>query len=892
MAGPKKADAFPEPLAFSRFARSLVSARPELQEELDRAATGQWTGKSMREFLGVQGVGGDAAVRRGLRRLRQRVLLRVLARDLGGLATLDEVCNTMSTLAEVALSAALGSLTAALEAEFGEPFAQGRRQQLLVVGMGKLGGGELNVSSDVDLVFVYPEEGETRGGRTLSNHEFFDRLGRSLVAALDEATDDGRVFRVDMRLRPWGDAGPLTTSFDALEQYLVTQGREWERYAWIKARTLCGARSEELAAIVRPFVYRKYLDYGAFAAVRDLHEQIRAEVTRREMGDHIKLGPGGIREIEFIAQAFQLIRGGRDPSLQLRPTIATIELLAQRGLVPTAAASELAAAYVFLRRLEHRLQYLDDAQTHRLPTADTDRELIARSMGTPSWRKMCDILEAHRERVSAHFEDIFSIRATPRHPLAPLWREAGRDEKQAQLAALGYPDPESAAARLDAVRAGSRYRGLPAASRERFDGLIPQVVQTAAQRPDPGVTLARCLDLLEVIARRAAYLALLDEHPEALGRLADLLGTSNWAADYLNRHPILLDELLDARVLFAPPDWHRFGQSLRSSLAELAGDAERQIDALREAHHAQVFRLLAQDLAGALTIERLADHLSDLADMMLQIVLESCWKQLPRRHAEAPLFAIVGYGKLGGKELGYASDLDIIFLHDDPHELAQEVYARLAQRLNHWLSARTAAGILFEIDLRLRPDGPSGLMVSSMEAFRRYQRESAWTWEHQALTRARFCAGDKGIGAAFEAERRAILRRQRDATTLRGEVIEMRDKLLESHPNRSDLFDLKHDRGGMIDIEFAVQFLVLAHAHQHPELVRNDGNIALLKLAAELALIPFEVAENARTAYREFRRRQHALRLNGARYARVAPAEVSDAIEATRSLWRHTFGAD
>jgi len=842
----------------------------------------------MQALLKSHNAGDESALRTALRRLRQRVMLRVLARDLGGLAGLGEVCDTMSALAEVSLAAALEVLEPALEAELGAPVAGGRRQKLIVVGMGKLGGGELNVSSDIDLVFVYPEEGETRGRRSVGNHEFFDRLGRKLIAALDEAADEGRVFRVDMRLRPWGEDGPLATSFDALERYFVAQGREWERCAWIKARSLSGDQADALAAIVRPFVFRKYLDYGAFAAVRELHAQIRAEVARRELSDHVKLGPGGIREIEFIAQVFQLIRGGRDASLQLRPTLGVLALLAQKGLLPPQTATELTDAYVFLRRLEHRLQYLEDAQTHRLPSGDEDRQLIARSMGFGSWPALDAALESHRARVSRHFEDVFSTEGTPRHALAPLWRERGRAE--GRLAELGFRNPSDTAARLEAIRAGGRYSNLPQASRERFDALAPRIIEEASRHKNPDATLARCMDLIETVSRRAAYLALLDEHPQALARLAALMSASSWAAEYLNRHPIVLDELLDARMLLAPPDWDGFARDLRRQLAQFAGDAERQMDALREAHHGQVFRLLAQDLLGTLTVERLADHLSDLADLILQITLGLCWTQLRGRHAEEPRFAIIGYGKLGGKELGYASDLDIIFLHDDQHEQAPEVYARLAQRLNHWLTARTGAGVLFETDLRLRPDGASGLMVSSIEAFRRYQRESAWVWEHQALTRARFCAGDATVGAAFEAERRAILQMKRDETKLRQEVLAMRQNLLDGHPNRSDLFDLKHDRGGMIDIEFIVQYLVLAHAHRHTELVANTGNIALLKLAAELGLIPADAAENVASAYREFRRHQHGLRLNGAKYARVPPTEVKNEIVATLALWRKVFG--
>jgi glutamate-ammonia-ligase adenylyltransferase len=860
-----------DPLDYSRYARQLVEAKTELREELERAKDAGWTREAMQAFLRERGAADEGALHSGLRMLRKRVLLRTMARDLTGKAGLDEVCGTMSALAEVAIEASLAHL--------GHP-------DLVVVGMGKLGGGELNVSSDVDLVFLYPEEGEGAAEKL----EHFTRLGRRLIAALDERTEDGFVFRVDMRLRPWGESGAIATSFDALEEYFVTQGREWERYAWIKARALGSGENEALAAIVRPFVYRKYLDYGAFAAMRDLHAQIREEVTRRELSDQIKLGPGGIREIEFIAQAFQLIRGGRDPALQIRPTLKVLALLAQKNVLPATAFEELSAAYVFLRRLEHRLQYLDDAQTHELPEGTGDRSLVARAMGFDSWDAFRAALGAHRARVSWHFEQVFSVEEVPRHALAPLW--IGSEEPETRLAQLGFRDAEGTAARLAAVRSSARYAGLPQASRTRFDVLIPRLIEASAAREDPDAALARCLEFIETVSRRSAYLALLDEHPAALERLAQLLGASSWAAEYLNRHPIVLDELLDARSLFARPDWNAFSRELRHQLMARQGDEERQMDWLREAHHAQVFRLLAQDLSGVLGVERLADDLSDLADVVLQVTLELCWTQLRVRHRDEPRFAIVGYGKLGGKELGYASDLDLIFLYEDPDDRAPEIYARLAQRLSHWLTSRTAAGVLFDIDLRLRPEGGSGLLVSSIDAFRRYQRESAWTWEHQALTRARFCAGEATVGAAFEEERRAILRTRRDEAKLRGDVLSMREQLLQGHPNESGLFDLKHDRGGMIDIEFIVQMLVLAHAHGRPELTANDGNIALLKLAAKLGLIPGDSADAVADAYREYRRRQHRLRLNGAKYARVPAEEVQNHIDATRALWLRVFGRE
>ncbi len=868
-----------DPLEYSRYARQLVVAKPELREELERVKDSGWTREAMQAFLRERGSGDDSALHSALRMLRQRVLLRTMARDLSGMAGLDEVCGTMSALAEVAI----GEVLAFLEPRMAEG---ARKPKLTVVGMGKLGGGELNVSSDVDLVFLYPDEDGAAG-----NLEFFTRLGRRLIAALDERTADGFVFRVDMRLRPWGESGALATSFDALEEYFVTQGREWERYAWIKARALgSGGESEALAAVVRPFVYRKYLDYGAFAAMRELHAQIREEVARRELSDQIKLGPGGIREIEFIAQAFQLARGGRDPALQIRPTLKVLALLAQKKLLPAAAFEELSKAYVFLRRLEHRLQYLEDAQTHELPEGTGDRSLVARAMGFDSWDAFRAALEAHRARVSSHFEQVFSVEEVPKHALASLW--TGSEQTETRLAQLGFRDAAGTAARLAALRSGARYDRLPQASRTRFDALIPRIIEECAAREDPDAALIRCLEFMETVSRRAAYLALLEEHPAALARLAQLLGASSWAAQYLNRHPIVLDELLDARALFARPDWNAFAQELRRQLASRKGDEERQMDWLREAHHAQVFRLLAQDLSGALSVEQLADHLSDLADVMLQATLELCWTQLRVRHRDAPRFAIVGYGKLGGKELGYASDLDLIFLYEDSDDRAPELYARLAQRLSRWLTSRTAAGVLFDIDLRLRPEGGSGLLVSSIDAFRRYQRKSAWTWEHQALTRARFCAGEATLGAGFEDERRAILRIPRDEAKLRGDVLSMREQLLQGHPNESDLFDLKHDRGGMIDIEFIVQMLVLAHAHRRPEITANSGNIALLKLSAKLGMIPADSADAVADAYREYRRRQHRLRLNGAKYARVPAAEAQGHIDATRALWRRVFGRE
>jgi glutamate-ammonia-ligase adenylyltransferase len=828
----------PEPIekiADSAYARRLLAAQPGLASDI--AAPAPFNREEMAAALAGAERDDEPALMRRLRRLRQRVMLRLIARDLGGLASLDEVCGTMTDLAELAIGAALDE------------------KELVVVGMGKLGGRELNVSSDIDLVFVHPG--------TLEDQERYERAGRRLIRLLSAPTEDGFVFRVDMRLRPYGDSGPLACTFEFLETYFIAQGREWERYAWIKARALTGSKGEELAKVVRPFVFRKYLDYATLGAMRQLHAEVRRDVARRELAGNVKLGPGGIREIEFVAQALQLVRGGRDPELTARPTLRILSLLGNKRLLPVQAVEELSAAYVFLRNVEHRLQYLDDAQRHDLPEQAEERATVARMAGFGSWDAFSKALEAHRAAVSRHFEAVFAESAP----------------------AAGEPWPEHP--RLDSLRASQRYAALPADSRRRLDALIPALWRAAAATPDREVTLARALDLVEAIAARAAYLALLAEHPEALERVTRIIGASSWAAEFITRHPLLLDELLDDRLLYAPPELEAFGRALRAQLEAHAGDTERRMSLLREMHQSQVFRLLAQDLAGLLTVERLADHLSALADLALQVCIEEAWKDLRTRHREgAPRFAVIAYGKLGGKELGYASDLDIIFLYDDPDEQAPAVYARLASRLQHWLTTRTASGILFETDLQLRPSGASGLMVSSLEAFERYQEQDAWVWEHQALTRARYSCGDPAIGAAFEAIRDRILKRNRDIDTLRREIITMREKLHAAHPNKSELFDLKHDRGGMIDIEFSVQYLVLAHAHRFPELTKNLGNIALLRMAGDLGLIGKELAVKAGDAYREFRRLQHALRLNGAQYARVPPEQVARHRAAVEALSR------
>jgi glutamate-ammonia-ligase adenylyltransferase len=828
-----------------------------------------------------------------LRVLRQQVMLRVIARDLGGLAALDEVVTTMTALAEVVIDFAADHLERQLAAQYGTPLGSdsGTPQKLHVIGMGKLGGHELNVSSDIDLVLVYPEEGETDGAHPLSNHEFFTRLARRMIAALNEITADGCVFRVDMRLRPWGADGALACSFDMLENYFVVHGREWERYAWIKARLLRGERARELSDLVQPFVFRRHLDYSAFESLRALHREVRDDVERRDIADNIKLGPGGIREIEFIAQLFQLVRGGRDAALREPATLKVLPLLAARGLLPHDAARELAAAYVFLRVLEHRLQYLDDQQTQELPADPADRALVAAAMGCTDYHALRAQLDYHRAQVMRCFDGIFADLHEERHPLAELWLAVPEDPAPAAtLRGLGYQEPQRILARIAALRTSQRLQQMPEASRARVQQIVPLIVAAAARQSNPAATFERMLDLLESISRREVYLTLLLQYPHIIERGARLAGASPWAASYLARHPILLDELLDERALITPSDWQQLRTQLREQLDSCAGDTDRQMDALRHFKHSQIMRLIVNDLAGELPLETLSDRLSELADAILAETLRVVWHGLRGRHCDTPRFAVVAYGKLGGKELDYASDLDLIFLYDDAAPEAAENYPRLAQRLNHWLTSLTPAGVLYAVDLRLRPDGASGLLVSRIDGFDDYQKKHAWVWEHQALTRARFVCGDGATGVRFEQIRDAVLRQPRELAALRAEVVTMRQRIFDAHPNTGGQFDLKHDRGGLIDVEFIVQYLVLGHTHHHPELAANRGNLALLKLAARLGLIGEPAAFAAHDAYRRFRQLQHASRLQGEKFARVSPAIVASEIAAVKKLWREVFG--
>lgn len=878
----------------SRYICRLLEAEPSLLEWLSENYLTPCTATEINGWLNSMPIGSENELGRSLRNLRKRVMLKILIRDLGRLADLNEVMACMTSLAELALQHALSFASQALAEQHGQPIGAESNlpQELIVIGMGKLGGGELNVSSDIDLIFVYAEDGETNGIRPLSNHEFFSRVGRKLINLINELTADGFVFRVDMRLRPYGDSGALVTSLASLEKYLVTQGREWERYAWIKARVIAPLDSNvtsELMALVYPFVFRKYLDYGAFESMRKLHAQIRHEVERRDRALNIKLGPGGIREIEFIAQVFQLIRGGRNPALRIRPTQTVLRLLAHNGQLDDQTAQELGEAYIFLRNLEHRLQYLDDQQTQDIPSDELNRALLATAMGFADFDTLLVKLDRYRELVSRHFSQIFSTQQDEPANSSPFWNENLSNETLAQhLLACRFENVEEIAGQIIQFRNSNRYKQLPEISKQRIDKIIPQLVSQCAGTNQRDLALPRLLKLVDQISGRSTYLAFMIEHPQALGRLARFAGASEWACNYLSMHPSLLDELLDAREIYSAPDWQHLDETLARELSDHDEDLERQMDVLRHFKQAQTFQLLAMDLQGLLPLEILSDHLSDLANLILHHVLKLCWKYTRQKHREQAQFSIIAYGKLGGRELGYDSDLDLIFLFDDSHPEAGENYARLAQRINTILSSYTSAGRLYETDLRLRPNGASGLLVSSIAAFADYQKTQAWVWEHQALTRARFSAGDTKVGNQFEEIRRQVLCQPRDIDTLKNEVVSMRQKMHDGHPNNSALFDIKHDSGGMVDIEFIVQFLVLAHAAEYPELTTNSGNIALLAVAAKLLLIDQNNSIAVGEIYRDWRRIQHQMRLNNQPKCLIEN-NLIDTSPVT-NLWKTIFG--
>jgi [glutamine synthetase] adenylyltransferase / [glutamine synthetase]-adenylyl-L-tyrosine phosphorylase len=917
------ADMLPRVFACSEFVARTCAARMELLPELIQSgdllrahAKGE---VRKRVQTAVVACSDEAQLKAAMRKLRQREMVRIAWRDLAGWANLEEVVHALSDLADACLDAALGKLYDWAVTREGVPREQGTdtAASFVVLGMGKLGGEELNFSSDIDLIFAYSEEGET-DKRGLSNHEFFVRLGQRLINALNEQTADGFVFRVDMRLRPNGASGPLALSFDAMEQYYQAHGRMWERYALIKARVVAGDQDAgaELMQRLRPFVFRKYLDYTAVEEIRSLKASIHRELLRKGIESNIKLGPGGIREVEFIGQAFQLIRGGRDTRFQERRILPVLAHLADEGDLTPQAVRDLSSAYEFLRNTEHRLQEIRDQQTQVLPTDELDRLRVAVGMGFGDWPGFHAALTRHMQRVHEHFNSVFAAPqgeapAADEPGLHALWAGMLDDTTAHEvLQVAGFADADTTINLLKGLRASGAYSALSANGRERLDKLMPLLVGAAGLTPEPQTTLARLVAFVEAIGRRSVYLALLVENPLALSQLVKLCAASEWIARYLNQHPILLDELMDAVSLYAPLTRAALAAELQSRLARLpVDDLEAQMEALREFRNGHVLRVAAADVGPGLAPEEIGRHLGHIAEVIVAQALTLAHDDLVLKHGRPALeqggetmhpgFTVIAYGKLGSLELGYTSDLDMIFLHgaeqeggvtDGARPIANEVFfARLGQRLIHILTARTGGGILYEVDTRLRPSGRSGMLVTNPAAFREYQDSHAWVWEHQALIRARPIAGDANLARVFEEIRAATLCRKRDPQNLRTEVAAMRVRMHAAQaPHDLGEINLKHDAGGMIDVEFMVQYALLRWAHDHPELIQHRGNIPLLDALQARGLLDPVPAGLLRDAYRRYLGVEQRLKLMERRPL-VAPHELGDFPQRVRALWREWF---
>ena len=845
----------------------------------------------------------EGGLHQALRRVRNLEMVRIAWRDIAGWASIEETLRDLSLLAEAAVETALNAHFAWLTERFGTPLnREGEPQNLVVLGMGKLGARELNYSSDIDLILAYRDDGELEDKKATSYAEFYTRLARNLVRALDENTEDGFVFRVDTRLRPFGESGPLVLHFEALERYYEGQAREWERYAMIKARAIAGdpRGGPELERFLHPFVYRRYLDFRAFGELRELKRMISQELARKGDHENVKLGKGGIREIEFIGQAFQLIRGGSEKSLQRREILKVLSALGTLGLLPEATVTELMDHYRTLRLIENRLQEYRDQQTHTLPKSPEQQLSLAHALGYADYPAFLRALTEVQTRVHQVFEDV--IRIDGEAGKAPFPLDGDSETLAFSLEELGISEPAAWIRKIEAFRAASSIRRLSPRGATEIRRLLPHLLTEVSQHPQSLETLDRLFKVLEAIASRNVYLTLLAENPGARTRLVALLGASPWFVTTLGRHPILLDELLDPRSFLAPITREALERELDRKLDDLdPEDLEAFMLALRHYRQVVVLRIAAADIGGSLPLPEVSNALTALAETLLKVTLARSLAITRERHGtpkglshpEAG-FAVIAYGKLGGLELGYGSDLDLVFLYkgdaaaetDGPKSVtAAEFYARLAQRILHILGTNTPAGILYETDLRLRPSGNSGLLVSSLEAFDTYQRQEAWTWEQQALVKARFVAGDPQVGEAFKAIRSRSLGRPRDLKTLRHEIVDMRGKMRAALETKDpDLFDLKQGAGGIVDIEFLVQFWVLAWSNAHPRLTEWTDVLRLLERLKEEKLIPEQDQHFLQEAYFTLRSEAHRAQLDE-RKAVVAAQTFAPLRERIQALW-------
>lgn len=912
----------------SEFARDLCMREPVLMDELQHSGDlfrHYQYGEQLAELVKrLHQVKQQTELMHVLRVYRQREMLRLAFRDLSGWNNLQATTTELSWLAEACIESALALLSRWQQKELGKPLtSNGEEQSLVVIGMGKLGAHELNYSSDIDLIFTYAEEGETKGKRLkMESSEYFIRLSRILIHVLNTATEDGFVFRVDMRLRPFGGSGPLAISAAAFEDYYQVHGREWERYAMIKSRIVAGDRDqgELILASLKPFVYRRYIDFSVFESLREMKRLIERQVTVKGMQRNIKLGAGGIREIEFIGQAFQLVHGGRRELLRQRPIQTILDALVDLELLPEYVVEECQAAYILLRNCEHCLQMWRDQQTHDLPDDDIAQQRLAYAMGFKNWDSLDSLLGSTRSQVDEYFHGVFAApqiehinEAEQDKSLQTLWQADLPDNQAIELLGnAGYQDAQEIWRRLAALKESFTYRALSAQGRARFDDLMPMLLGAAVSMPGADTALIRVLNLLEQIARRTAYLSLLVENPLALSQLVRLCAASPWISDHLTSHPILLDELIHPRSLYALPTPTQRQLELDARMQGIEeDDLEQQMDVLRQFQQASMLGVAAADVNADMPLTQVSNHLTDIAEIVLAYAMKLAWRHLLKKHGRPPSvvdgqpcdpgFAILGYGKLGGVELGYGSDLDMVFLHlgkddsvtDGRYPIDSNVFfSRLAQRITHILNTPTTAGILYEVDLRLRPSGASGMLVSSVEAFGEYQYKEAWIWEHQALVRARVVAGDERLAGEFAWLRYRVLSQKRQPAELKQQVRDMHAKMTEQlGSKKTDEFDLKQDAGGIVEIEFMVQYAVLQWAQDYPQLLEWTDNLRLLQKLVEVGLLEAKMGQALSDAYRAYRTQVHKLKLQE-RPARVSADKFVKERASVQQQWQKWLGAE
>ena len=868
--------------------------------------------KNYFEYLNAKDIDSEITLMLILRQFRCREMVRIAWRDLAGWSELDETLSDLTELAEVCIQFTLDYLYQQACDRKGIPTtADGRAINIVVLGMGKLGAWELNYSSDIDLIFAYAEDGELSDRKETSYGEFFSRICRSLVKVLDAITADGFVFRTDIRLRPFGDSGPIIMTFDGLENYYLTQAREWERYAMIKARQVAGdfESGKQLAAMIKPFVYRRYLDYGAFEELRSLKIQITQELMRKDRIENVKLGPGGIREIEFIGQAFQLIRGGQDLDLQERSILKILKMLGEKQLMTEDDAEQLQTSYRFLRRVENHIQQYQDKQTHDLPSDPAVQKILAFSMDFPDWQSFKTKLDAVRKEVHSVFDQVFSVsdQAEIKDSSEIVWSGGNDDDSLEYLEQHGFLKATESLKLLKDFKSSRAVNRLTAKGADVINRLIPQLIETLQEVENEDETLKRVLDLFEAVAGRNVYLSLLAENPKALSQLIKLSSASPWICEYLAHYPVLFDELLDTRSLYEPLNKEQLSSQLDTCLQRIESeDVEQLMITLRQFKHLNILRIAAADIMHVIPVMVVSDYLTYVAEVILEAVIDRAWKILTAKHGLPPnssdiqkAFSILGFGKLGGIELGYGSDLDMVFIYhcEDGNAMtdggkpigSSQFYGRLGQKVRHILDTKMLSGILYEVDLRLRPSGDSGLLVTHLDVYEDYLKNNAWTWEHQALIRGRFVAGDVALKLPYEAIRERILSLSRNKDELKTEVVEMRDKMRVALAKKeSELFDLKQSIGGIVDIEFIVQFLILAFAAEKNGLTTYTDNVRLLETLSQHGCISDSKADVLTKAYCEYRDYGHHQVLQGER-AVARKDDFVDTRAQVEQIWHETF---